>query len=256
MASLFVNAHFGLGDHIIANGMIHYFAEKYDKVYVPHLKMYNKSLTSLYQNYEKIEPIEFPDIDLNLYGKHLLQEFINKTNSEYLMVGDPYLQYTPIHFLTSNGFYTKNVCINFERQMYEVAGLHYFYRYNYTKIPKSTTKSLELLKDLSKNKPYRLVQSSGSGGEYSLDFSNSNNNLHTIKIEPGYTENVFDFYDLIINAEEIHTIGSFFQPYVDSLHNETSAKLFYHSILAKHMSNINSILNNYRWDIIDYRYKL
>jgi hypothetical protein len=257
MSSLVINAHMGLGDHIISNGMVHYFAEEYDTIYIPHYERYGISIRSLYEGYDNIITCEYPDNDADKYGEQLTNYLVNATGSEYLAVGHPYLSYTRfLFFEDKNTLVSKRICIDFERHMYENAGLHYSFRYSHCKLPKSTKASRYLLNTLTKGEPYRLIQSAGSKREYPLDLSFSDNNLLTIKIEKGHTDNVFDFYDLIINAKEIHVIGSFMHPYVDSLFSVTSADLYYHSIVCEHVSTINSTLNKYCWNIIDYRYKL
>ena len=76
MTSIVAHTHTGLGDHIITNGMIHSFAEDYDKVYVPHIKMFGESIRALYKGYDKIETVELPDIDINLNGRHLIEKII------------------------------------------------------------------------------------------------------------------------------------------------------------------------------------
>ena len=93
MKSLVLHTHTGLGDHIITNGMVHSFTEDYDKVYVPHIKMFSESITALYKGFDKVEPVPLPDIDLNLNGRHLIQKIVDDTKSEYMCIGDPLLVY-------------------------------------------------------------------------------------------------------------------------------------------------------------------
>ena len=251
MNTIVAHTHTGLGDHIITNGMIHSFAEDYDKVYVPHIKMFGESVRSLYAGYDKIETVEFPDIDINLHGQHLIDALIHDTNSEVARICDPYLYYPRRLILDKDGkLCYVHTATNFDRQFYELAGMHFSYRYTKCRIPPSTDKSNELYQTLSKGKNYILVHSNSSQSEgYPLSIDS---NLPVVEIKPGITDNVFDFVDLIRNATEVHVVGSFFQCLVDSMWNDVKGKLFFHNIMMKHDTQINCIWNNNSWNVVEY----
>lgn len=256
MSSLVIQTHTGLGDHIIANGMVHAYAEDHDKVYVPHIAMFGKSIRALYAGYDNIETVELPDIDVVQKGMHLITDLLQKTGSEYMGICDPHLHYTKRNVFDKEGKLVQMfTAINFDRQFYELAGLHFSVRYTNCKIPDSTEKSINLYKQLSKEKDYILVHNGSSQSDsYPLHIKQISNNssLPIIEIKPGITNNVFDFVDLIKNAKEIHAVGSFFQCLVDSMIPQTSAELYYHNIMMKHESQINCAWNDKRWKLVDY----
>ena len=259
MTSLVLHTHTGLGDHFITNGMAHAFAEQFDTVYVPHISMFSETMKCLYNDTPKVVPVEFPDIDITLYGQQLLIDLAENTNSELYHISDPYINYFKRLYINTNSeLRVLNVASNFERQMYELAGMHYSYRYNKSNIPRSTKKSKEIYLELTKGDKYILVHdvSSQTTSPYNLLIDQTRSNLPIIKIVPGITNNVLDFLELIYNAEEIHVVGSFFFCLVDCITDRTSASLFYHNIMIKHDSQINCNWNNNRWTIIDYDKKI
>lgn len=257
MSSLVLHTHTGLGDHIITNGMAHSFSKDYDVVYVPHIKMFGESIRALYKEFElKIKTIELPDIDINLNGRHLIKNLVEETNSEYIGICDPYLHYSKRLICNSEGkIEYKNLASNFERQFYELAGMHYSVRYGDCRIPDSTDKSKEIYNKLTDGKDFILVHNGSSQSTgYPLNIKQVSKypELKIVEIKPGITNNVFNFVDLIKHAKEIHVVSSSFYTIVDSMFNDTEATLYMHSIVSKHDSQINCGWNNNRWNVIDY----
>jgi hypothetical protein len=260
MTSLVLHTHTGLGDHLITNGMTHAFAERYDKVYVIHLEMFSESIKTLYAGFDKIETVAFPDKDINLYQRHKINELAMDTNSELVSIADPYLYYPKRLILDKDGRpQFVHTAVNFDRQFYELAGMHFSIRYTKCRIPESTERSKEIFMDLTHGKDYRLVHKtssqSTSGYPLLVDTNSPYQNLPLIEIKPGITNNIFDFVDLIKNAKEIHTVGSFFHNLVDCMTDKTNARLVFHNIMIKHETQINCFWNNNRWIQIDYDYK-
>ena len=257
MKKLLLHTHTGLGDHIITNGMVHAFTEQYDLVLVPHIKMLNTSIVALYDNFPKIKPVMLPDIDITRNGMHLLQEIREKENAEMVSIADPYLYYPRRLLQNSQGnLEYVNVPTNFDRQFYELAGMHFSYRYTKCRLPESTANSKKILNELSKGGNYILVHNTSSqtstGYPLQIEQVTKNKGLPVINIVPGITDNVFEFYDLIVNASEIHAVGSFFQCLVDSLWEKVSCPMFFHNIMIKHDTQINCRWNDNRWMVLDY----
>lgn len=257
MNSLVLHTHTGLGDHLITNGMVHAFSDRYDKVYVIHLKMFGESVRDLYKGFDKIETVEFEDRDINLYQRDKIADLARDTNSELIVVADPHLYYPRRLVLDKNGGLTAvHTAINFDRQFYELAGMHFSIRYTRCVIPESTKKSKKILKDLTSGKDFRLVHNTSSqsstGYPIDMDAESPYVGLPIVEIKPGITNNIFDFVDLIKEAKEIHTVGSFFHNLVDSMTDKTSARLVFHNIMMKHETQINCFWNNHRWSQLNY----
>jgi hypothetical protein len=257
MTSLVLHTHTGLGDHVITNGMAHSFAEDYDHVYVPHIKMFGDSVRALYTGFtDKITPVELPDIDINLNGRHLIKNLVDETNSEYIGICDPYLYYPRRLICNSEGkLEYRNIATNFDRQFYELAGMHFSLRYEKCVIPESTDSSKEIYNKLTNGEDFILVHNGSSQSEsYPLKIKQSSKfpGLKVVEIKPGITNNVFEFVDLIKQAKEIHVVGSFFQCIVDSMVKQTAANLVFHNIMIKHDTQTNCGWNDNRWTVIEY----
>jgi len=254
--SLLLHSHTGLGDHIICNGMAHAFADTYDKVYLIHIKMFGDSIRALYRGHHKIELIEFPDIDVTKNAMGEVRKAASDRNAELLSVADPLLYY-PQRLLVNNkgDIIQMHIATNFERQFYEIAGLPFCYRYTRAVMPESTESSRKLLQDLTAGEDFVLIHNASSQSEgypIALDQVTKHPNLRRVYVKPGHTNNIFDYVDLIKRATEIHTVGSSFYCIVDSMFNQTTAKLFFHDLVMKHETQINTVWNEFKWNVVSY----
>ena len=254
MNKLLLHTHSGIGDHIICNGMVHSYAEKYDIVYVPHLKMYGESVRTLYDGFSKIIPVEFPNIDLNR-NRHLLQDFAIKNNAEMISIADPDIQYSNhLRILEDGNAHWVTLAIGSDRQFYELADLTFSTRYNKCHIPENTIKSEELYVKLSNKKPYVLVHRYSSGRKLGYPLV-INTHLNVVEITENITNNIFDYLTLIKNANEIHVVPSSIGCLVDSIATKIKAKLFFHNVKCSVETQVNCKWNNFRWIVVDYNRK-
>jgi hypothetical protein len=105
---------------------------------------------------------------------------------------------------SKNELEMRNIATNFDRQFYELAGMHFSIRYTYAKMPESTDKSLEIYKQLTNEEDFILVHDNSSISSQlplALDQVSKYKNLKVVKIQMGVTNNVFDF-ELIQNARQ------------------------------------------------------
>ena len=259
MKSLVLHTHTGLGDHIITNGMVHSFIEDYDKIYIPHIEIFSESINALYKGFNKVEPVPLPNIDINLDGRHLIQKIVDDTKSEYICIADPLLFYPFRIFFNSKGeLEMRHVATNFDRQFYELAGMHFSIRYTDARIPASTERSLEIYKQLTNEEDFILVHDISSINvdlPLAIKDISKKAGLRVVKVTLDISNNIFDLVDLIKRAKEIHVIPSSFFCIVDSIVKETTADLFLHNILIKYDAQTNCQWNDNRWNVIEYRNK-
>lgn len=256
MTKLLLHTHTGLGDHIICNGMVHAYSEVCDIVYVPYRQFFKESMTTLYEGFDKIKLLEFPDIDITR-NKHLLEDFANKNNCSMISAADPEIQYTNLlRKLPGGRIAHANLAIGSDRQMYEIADLPFSMRYTKCRIPQTTKNSKNLYDALYKGRDYMLVHKYSSnkndGYPVNLNAGGNINNLDIIEIKDGITNNIFDYMELIYNAKEIHVVPSSVGCLVDSVVDRTNAKLFFHNIKASVETQVNCRWNNNRWFIVGY----
>jgi hypothetical protein len=236
--------------------MAHAFTDIYDKVYIIHIKIFGESVRALYQGHQKIALIEFPDVDVTKDAMNEVRKAASDRNAELLSVADPLLQYPQRLLVNNEGKIIRmHVAANFDRQFYEIAGLPFCYRYTRAVMPGSTESSRKLLQDLTAGEDFVLIHNASSQSEgypIALDQVTKHPNLRRVYVKPGHTNNIFDYIDLVKNASEIHTVGSSFHHVVDSMFKQTKATLFFHDLMLKHETQINTVWNEFKWNVVSY----
>ena len=154
--------HLGLGDHIVCNGLLNYFSESFDKIYLPVKSRDINNISYLYKDNQKIEVFK---IEHSSEVKDI-NNFAKKNNLMTLKVG------------------FKKRRPPFNLSFYDQFGLPYSYSISKFTVPKDIKKEESLyqhLKDVYKVKDrYQVVHNQSSYGKVSLQV---NNELPTIFIE-------------------------------------------------------------------------
>lgn len=212
--------HLGLGDHFICNGLVHKFAEDYDKIYLPCKQ----------HNYDTVE---------YLYSESPKVEVVSISGNEYEQVYNLGLS-LDIPVLTV-GFENCSHGVDWDISFYRQVNIDYSERYNSFKMPQ---KSPEFVIDVP-DEPFILVHDVSSVAQYNL---NVDTKYKIVKFEKGVSSNLFSYIDLIRNAIEIHCIDSSVYHLIDSLTDITD-KLFYHHVRNAH-SQKTRLLS--KWEEVYY----
>ena len=222
--------HLGLGDHIVCNGLLNYFSESFDKIYLPVKSRDINNITYLYKDNQKIEVFKIEHSseveDINSFAK--------KNNLITLKVG------------------FKKRKPPFNLSFYDQFGLPYSYSISKFRVPRDIKKEKSLyqhLKDVYKVKDrYQVVHNQSSYGKVSLQV---NNELPTIFIEKetDLYKNIFLYSKVIKNATEIHCLDSSFLHLVERV--ETDAELIFHNIKkdGQRGADVHLVKN---WKIVNY----
>lgn len=196
MNSIYVLGHLGAGDHLLTNGLIRKLAERYDLVQVPCYLHNYESVSFMYRDNPKIQPVAIKDdADAIAVSKE------NKVHSLNLGYYNPY------------GF---NADI-FDQEFYRQASIHFEERWNsfYVKCPVS---------DGGWDHPdFAFVHDDKERG-FVIDESKIKLDI----IKPVKNGHIFNNMMLIRAAEEIHCINSSFLILVDSLPDIPGQELFFH----------------------------
>jgi len=258
MTDIIFHHHPGLGDHFICNGMVHSYAEQFDKVYLPCRERFLKTVECLYQDFPNIIPKPFDNDWHNL--ERDVAAWAQESKIPYLKIGYDKVIYT---YLEREQCPPKWIGINFERQFYEQADVLYVARYDNFKLPKEIEGSKELYeKVVGDTKDYILVHDSSSESDgYSFDMfgwrNGQNSDLTIIKIQDNITDNLLNWIDVIRNAKEIHVSPSSVFCLVDSICKDISPDLYFHDLRADcGLLLVNSHLNDDRWNIVEYDAKI
>jgi hypothetical protein len=138
-------------------------------------------------------------------------------------------------------------------------------RYSNFRLPKHVDGSNELYDALVKdNEPYVLIHNKTfhhpNGLPIDIEGFRRANGLPDIKVihveESLDGRNMLRWIKLIQNATEIHAVGTGFWCFVDSMFNQTQAKLFFHDARAFSYTRVNSVWNNNCWTIVNYSEKV
>ena len=222
--------HLGLGDHIVCNGLLNYFSESFDKIYLPVKSRDINNISYLYKDNQKIEVFK---IEHSSEVKDI-NKFAKKNNLMTLKVG------------------FKKRRPPFNLSFYDQFGLPYSYSISGFTVPQDIKKEETLyqhLKDIYKVEDrYQVVHNQSSYGKVSL---RANKELPTIFIEKDTDlyKNIFLYSKVIKNATEIHCLDSSFLHLVERV--KTDAELIFHNIKkdGQRGADVHLVKN---WKIVNY----
>lgn len=245
---LFFTGPMSLSDSFIMNGVAHHFGDQCEELHVPCLPQFYDTIRTLYQDYPniKVEPMLPYEQGENQYVEHHRLSRILRNSVHSVMIDE------------------KLVSVAFDQQYYDFYDLPFSLRYRNFRLPKQVDGADELYDQLSGGEPYVLVHNKTShhpnGIDLNLNWFRMIHNLPSIKIiqvdESLDRRNMLRWVKLIRNAAEIHVVSSSFWALVDSMFNQTNAKLFFHDIRKFSFTRVNSDWNNRCWNIVNYHQKI
>ena len=245
---LFFTGPMSLGDAFIMNGVAHYYGDMTEELHIPCLPKYYDTIRTLYQDHPHIivVPLMPHDQGEDQYvAENKLSRILrNSVHSVYLA--------------------NQLIPVGFDMQYYDYYSIPFSMRYTNFRLPTHVDGSDELYDQLSGGEPYVLVHNKTGhhpdGINLNLDWFRQANGLPPIKLV--YVEenldgrNLLRWVKLIKNASEIHCVSSSFWALVDSMFNQTNAKLFFHDIRAFSVTRVNSEWNRRCWNIVNYQNKI
>jgi hypothetical protein len=232
MEKLLVATRGGLGDQIICNGIINHYTETHH-VILPVRKNFIPSMKCLYMDNPNVEIIECYYLQLGPGHEQEMKEKSDQYNAQYISLGTMGIKDT-----------------EYQESMYEYAGLPFDYRYSKFRFPSEVKNRQALFNKFDEVKgPYSLVHRWGSSGPANLHLNVINHPIIEVGV---YSDNIFDWIDLILNATEIHCLPSSFFHLVDSILPQVKAKLFYHHARRHTAMRIQNEFNQGRWEWIHY----
>lgn len=241
---LFFGYNLSLGDAFIMNGIVHYYADQCYRLHVSASPEYFNNIKTLYQDFPHIQVIAISSVEE-------YDPYIKANNMSRIML-------CPVNTIMING---KQTHIAFDQQYYDWFSLPFSMRYSNFRLPKHVEGSDELYDRLiSENEPYVLIHNKTfhhpNGLPIDIEGFRRANGFPDIKIiyvdEALDDRHIFRWIKLIRNATEIHVVSSSFWNLVDSMFNQTQAKLFFHDARAFSYTRVNSVWNNNCWTIVNY----
>jgi len=238
MSKLLLISHLGLGDGININGAIRYLSKFYNEIFIISKPHNVKNLINFYFDCNYLKIIEGYDNDISdIYNKFsgdklnigLNNSFSNSINNKDLLNLSKDRKMFNNHFLS---------------QMYHNSLLDLNIYNNYFKVS-STEKSKQLYQIINQ---FKIIFIHEQSSNYYIDLTNDikkcENNILICSNRNFYNENegekfliaakfvnimIIDYYDTIINAEEIYISDSCFSSFIIPLTNQNkinSSKIY------------------------------
>jgi hypothetical protein len=237
----------GLGDHFICNALVNLLSEHYDRIFLPtydipvHANWH--TVQCLYSENPRVVPLP-------------VREWLSHTqyDNHWHTLGVPTVvvqldrgRQQPMawykHFYHQFGFDYDSTC----RQ-------HFALPY---RIPGAAEVAARVLQPLG-GQAYRVVHNRSSAhGDYPLDLL-TGQDLATIHIDPNISNNLLDWRDIFMGAEEIHVAHSSVFWLVDRMRQQLPGQLYYHSIRRTLFDVDRHDIENHTspWHFVDYEVKL
>lgn len=234
MNTLYIYHHLGLGDHIICNGLVRYYADRYDIVYLFVKPRNLNNVKYLYRDNDKIKFIPLDDPDVNFFMKF-------NPNNKYLIVG-----------ITKEWFYNFDVLKKYEtfdKGFYESANVPFEDKWNKFYFQRDIEKEKDTYYNklgLKDNENFIFMHDDPKNGRV-INETYISKNDKIIKPIDYLDIGVFDFLYTIEKAKEIHCMDSSFSCLIDTIQLRND-NLFMHSYVRK--DNSPSPKFKLKWKII------
>jgi hypothetical protein len=215
----------GLGDQIVAAGLANYLSQKFAHVYWICRERYVPSVTHLMQTVSNVTIVTCPF------------EHPNTETAGIQFINDLCQQHNAQLFHAQHGW-TYKTQLSWMEGTYEQYRLPYQARYDLCPAILPGPRSQKLFQALRpNNKPYVLFHlTSSEKDSYDVDVfqgrpKNIFRNKDILYISP-LTNNLFDWFDLLQNADEIHLVPSSIYTLCESMASKIPGFIYYHNIRA------------------------
>lgn len=215
----YIYHHWGLGDHIICNGMVRHYYETDNDIRLFCNKRNVSNIEYMYRDLNKIElhPFDYDDECV----KYIKDNHIEK---DLIEIGHKKCN--------------RSLNISFDMDFYRIAGLDFSIRFKKFYIERDHKKEDEVFNKLnSNNEKFIFVHDDPSKG-YSINISKINTKYKVIRNDMQFL--VFNYIKLIERAEEVHFMQSSFKELICSYMLE-QPKLYQHNYVRNYNAYMNSI---------------
>lgn len=218
MSSLILLLPFGLGDHIICNGIVRAHCAQYQRVAIFAKPRNMKTVRFMYRDLENLTIIEG---DKSFAKNFILSRMAINAPAT---VDPKYDQLKIIGFQ----YFDPDSGIPFEQQEYQLAGLDLEQKWRNFRVQRDLVAEQALFQRVAPKNDYAFLHEDRSRN-YIIDKKLINKKLALFTPAPEFTANLFDYCTIIERAKEIHVIDSSFMFLVDALnYNNPEQKLYIH----------------------------
>lgn len=224
---LYIYHHLGLGDHIICNALVRILSKNYEKITL-FCKIPN--INSVIKMYRDLKNINILPVSNDIEANNIYLN-LDKTVDK-IMIGFHYLNNDITHF--DKKFY----------QQYNIPFNERYYSFYYQRDNKTENDLYFILNP--NNEKYIFIHDDVSRGYQINEKFIINKNLLVIRPNKTLQFTIFDYLQIIENAQEIHCIDSSFKSLIDSI-KINNKNMFFHTYSRGH--NYLTVSNN-KWILI------
>ena len=217
---IYIYHHLGLGDSILCNGLVRYFAETYNTVYVFAKPENAKNIMYMYRDNFKIKIIVYEDEEVNTFKK------LNPLNN-YLILGHTKEYF---HAIDITKEYT------FEEGFYKIAKVPFEYKWSKFYFERDYEKEKEAFKiaGIEEGEEYLFIHDDPSRGRnFKPEYIETNiKTIHPVNLQ---SISLFHFFSIIEQAKEVHAHNSSFANIIDTMELNLK-KVFYHRYTTEYIN--------------------
>lgn len=201
MNSIYIYHHLGLGDHILCNGLVRYFAELYERVYL-FAKTHNlKNVSYMYRDLQNLKFIPMDNSEVNFFMKV-------SPNNNYLIIG---------HEELHKKLKTENK--TFDEIFYEMANLPFEDKWDKFYFQRNLEKEKDVYYNklkLKDREEYLFVHDDQKTGRL-IKSAYLSKKIKIINPADFKNIGIFDFIYTIEKAREVHVMDSSFSCLIDTM---------------------------------------
>lgn len=224
----YVYHHLGLGDHIICNGMVRYFCDKYKFIYLFCYEHYADNIKFMFRDIDNLKVLPFK-------SEHDIKNLItNEQNirNNLIRIGFENLLSLPDNIIT------------FDQAFYYLADLSFDIRYNKFYINRDLIKEEAVYKELNPNNEKYIFVVDDQARNFLIDRAKINSDFKLIENNVNF--GIFDYFKILENAEEIHCMQTGFMDLICSI-ILPKPKIYRHKYVRNysdflHPSGLNKII--------------
>ena len=203
MASILIDHHNKLGDHLICNGLVREYAKRYERVGVFCRPEYQESVSFMLRDLKNAE--------IEVVADHRHKQYFLLRHAWHL---------TARHYGEVKRVYNDpEVGILAERQFYGLAGLPHVKKWESFYVTRDRAREDGLYQKLAPRGPYVFVHDDSTYGG-NLDKARLPTTPAVVPLRD-ITNNIFDYCLLIERAAEVHVVDSVFMFLADLLPYQT-----------------------------------
>jgi len=211
MASILLDHHNKLGDHLVCNGLVREYAKRYSRVGIFCIPRYFTSVSFMLR--------DIPNLQLEVARDHRQKQLFRLLNP---------LRFGAHHYDEIKTIYDDpEAGVLAERQFYANASIPHEKKWSSFFVQRDREREEAFFARVAPKGPYAFVHDdSVYGGQMREERIGP---LPQVVAQPNLTDNIFDYGLLIERAREIHVVDSVFMFLVDLLQYENPAqKIFVH----------------------------